>query len=78
MSNWSNTCYFSHVFCVTFQVHNDLFMAIYRVTNVEPDWLEFYNVAEIKHEDTTVKKKLGEGKFGVVSTGVVQLENGLM
>ena len=52
-------------------------MAIYSVTNLEPRWLDFYNVAEIRYEDTKVREPLGEGKFGVVSTGVVELENGL-
>ena len=60
-----------------FQVQSDLFMAIYRVTEMEPDWLQWYNVAEINYEDTTVREHLGEGKFGMVSNGVIQLENGL-
>ena len=57
-----------------FQVRSDLFMAIYSVTNSEPQWLDLYNVAEIRYEDTKVKDQLGEGKFGVVSTGIVELE----
>ena len=60
-----------------FQVQSDLFMSILRVTETEPDWLQWYNVAEVKYEDTKVREPLGEGKFGVVTSGVIQLENGL-
>ena len=60
-----------------FQVQSDLFMSIYLVTEIEPDWLQWYNVAEINYEDTKVRDHLGAGKFGVVSNGVIQLENGL-
>ena len=61
-----------------FQVHSDLFMAIFGVTDIEPDWLITSNVAEIRYEDTRIKGQLGEGQFGVVSTGIIQLENGIM
>ena len=60
-----------------FQVQSDLFMSIYRVTEIEPDWLQWYNVAEINYDHTKVREHLGAGKFGVVSNGVIQLENGL-
>ena len=53
-------------------------MAIFGVTDIEPDWLITSNVAEIRYEDTRIKGQLGEGQFGVVSTGIIQLENGIM
>ena len=58
-----------------FQNKSNLEEAIKDKTRINPVWIEAYNVAEIRFEDTVWGKKLGSGQFGTVWKGKITLEN---